>query len=363
MLTKITGRWEKNLRLLVEAVRGLQLATPERPACKLVIVGDGPSKGSLELLCARYQVDAHFCGYLHGEALSAAYASADIFACPSFTETFALVSILPSRSRSSFTIGQVALEAMASGLPVVALRAEGLKDLVSSKRGFLMDLDDLILATREHTVESIFDPASPAFEDAVKRFRTLIASAAADAPMRKRMSVEAERFASIFTWRKAMDDVVLGDRQIIDEARTEQEAQQGLVPPAASMLDIYRATASVLLRVAATTLWSASGVILRQNQYFFADVPANAAEGRLATTPTAEPSLNMNEYLLPPNPAISPSSVSTICSSTMLNENGQKGSQHDGRLGEPAKTKREKSKRLAFFSSSGKLCSVYDMPD
>src|SRR5262249_12681359 len=55
-----------------------------------------------------------FTGYLRGEALATAYASADLFVCPSDSETF----------------GQVIQEAMACGLPVVAARAGGALDLV-----------------------------------------------------------------------------------------------------------------------------------------------------------------------------------------------------------------------------------------
>lgn len=54
-------------------------------------------------------------GMLKGEELSSAYASADVFMMPSETET----------------LGFVALEAMASGLPVVAVAAGGLVDIVT----------------------------------------------------------------------------------------------------------------------------------------------------------------------------------------------------------------------------------------
>ena len=54
-------------------------------------------------------------GMLKGGELSAAYASADIFMMPSETET----------------LGFVALEAMASGLPVVAVAAGGLTDIIT----------------------------------------------------------------------------------------------------------------------------------------------------------------------------------------------------------------------------------------
>lgn len=78
--------WEKNLRLLVEAFRGLQKPSEDgsRPACQLVFVGDGPSRPELEALCASYGLDAVFMGYRKGQELAAAYASADIFAFPSW---------------------------------------------------------------------------------------------------------------------------------------------------------------------------------------------------------------------------------------------------------------------------------------
>ena len=65
--------WEKNLRLLVEAARGLEVASADgsRPACQLVFVGDGPSRPELEVLCASYGLDAVFMGYRKGEELAA----------------------------------------------------------------------------------------------------------------------------------------------------------------------------------------------------------------------------------------------------------------------------------------------------
>jgi phosphatidylinositol alpha 1,6-mannosyltransferase len=96
---------EKRLDLLGRALRGLD-------GVRLVIVGDGPARSSLERTYAGLQ--ATFTGYLRGEALATAYASTDVFVCPSDSEMF----------------GQVIQEAMASGLPVVAARAGGALDLV-----------------------------------------------------------------------------------------------------------------------------------------------------------------------------------------------------------------------------------------
>lgn len=116
--------WEKNLRLLIEAFKFLP--TSVRSKAKLVFIGDGPARADLTRLCNKLELDASFMGHQKGSRLAAMYASASIFAFPSFTETF----------------GQVVLEALASGLPVVGLHAEGTSDLVShGKTGLLLDVN------------------------------------------------------------------------------------------------------------------------------------------------------------------------------------------------------------------------------
>lgn len=69
---------------------------------KMVIVGDGPDRQRLSDMA--YATDIIFMGSLTGQALAQTYASADVFVFASQVETF----------------GNVVLEAMASGLPVVA---------------------------------------------------------------------------------------------------------------------------------------------------------------------------------------------------------------------------------------------------
>lgn len=71
----------------------------------LAIVGDGPHRAFLEQYFK--DTDTVFTGFLHGDELASAYASSDIFVFPSTTET----------------LGLVLLEAMASGLPVVAAQS------------------------------------------------------------------------------------------------------------------------------------------------------------------------------------------------------------------------------------------------
>ena len=88
---------EKNFPLLIEAFGHMQRA---RPDCKLVLVGDGPLVDNLR----RTSNGCVIAGRKVNGELSAHYASADVFLFPSMTETF----------------GNVTLEAMASGLAIVA---------------------------------------------------------------------------------------------------------------------------------------------------------------------------------------------------------------------------------------------------
>jgi len=88
---------EKNLGLAIESYRAMQRVNN---AVKFVIVGDGPLRAALQ----KKHPDLIFCGLHTGEELAKRYASADVFLFPSETETF----------------GNVTLEAMASGLVVIA---------------------------------------------------------------------------------------------------------------------------------------------------------------------------------------------------------------------------------------------------
>jgi glycosyltransferase involved in cell wall biosynthesis len=97
---------EKNVGFLADVLS-------EIPDATLAIVGDGPHRPALE---SRFSdADARFIGYLKGEELAAAYASADAFVYASETET----------------MGNVVLEAMAAGCPVVVPQAGGIPSLVT----------------------------------------------------------------------------------------------------------------------------------------------------------------------------------------------------------------------------------------
>lgn len=113
--------FEKNLETMVEAWRVAREALG--PEARFVVAGAGPA----EKLIATQMPWALRLGFLTPDELGALYASADLCVLPSRTET----------------CGLVALEAMASGIPVVAADAGGFRESVEHERnGLLAQPDD-----------------------------------------------------------------------------------------------------------------------------------------------------------------------------------------------------------------------------
>jgi glycosyltransferase involved in cell wall biosynthesis len=111
---------EKNLGAVIDSYRALKL---QHPDIKLVLVGDGPMRAELQ----QQHPDIVFAGFRVGQDLAQHYASADIFMFASKTETF----------------GNVTIEAMASGLAVVAFKHAAAGELITSGlNGMLADPND-----------------------------------------------------------------------------------------------------------------------------------------------------------------------------------------------------------------------------
>ncbi|MDX2147688.1 MAG: glycosyltransferase [Planctomycetota bacterium] len=113
---------EKNLPALVslwkQAQKRLKLEGSE---AELVIIGDGPYRSRMQKDLAEH--GAHFLGFRHGQELARLYASGDVFVFPSLTDT----------------LGQVVMEAQASGMPVLVSNQGGPKEVVSHGRtGFVL---------------------------------------------------------------------------------------------------------------------------------------------------------------------------------------------------------------------------------
>ena len=127
-----TGRLaiEKNWPTLLQAAQKVYL---EHPALRLVLIGDGPEKSALQALAAELGIAERvtFTGEIPFSEVPVHLKAADIFGFASVTETQGLVT----------------MEAIAAGLPMVAVDGSGTRDIVENGRqGFLVPNDPDALA-------------------------------------------------------------------------------------------------------------------------------------------------------------------------------------------------------------------------
>ncbi len=170
---------EKNLDVLIAAwtIAHEQLAG----AARFVFAGDGP----LARRCTEAMPWALHLGFLEVPVLATLYASADLCVLPSRTET----------------CGLVALEAMASGLPVVAADAGGFRENVAEGvTGFRVPADD------------------------ARGFAAAIGRLVLDAALRRRMS-EAARLAAVARDAAAEDEQLLDDYAVASGGDPKEDRQ------------------------------------------------------------------------------------------------------------------------------------------
>lgn len=113
---------EKNLAFLTQAVASFLHG---RPQARFLVVGGGPAETLMKSHCAEVGVESQLilAGKQTGQALHDAYAAMDVFVFASFSETQ----------------GLVIAEAMAAGLPTVALNAPGVREVVrTGENGYLL---------------------------------------------------------------------------------------------------------------------------------------------------------------------------------------------------------------------------------
>lgn len=152
---------EKNLALFVQAVLAMRVIDA---SLRVVLVGDGPQAAELR---ARHP-DFVFAGVRTGGDLAEHYASADVFLFPSTTETF----------------GNVTLEAMASGLAIVAY------DYAAARRYL------------RHESSALLAPL-----DGGEAIVRMAARLAGNPDLVSRLRSEARRAAETASWSRAFDDL------------------------------------------------------------------------------------------------------------------------------------------------------------
>jgi glycosyltransferase involved in cell wall biosynthesis len=162
---------EKNYPLLIEACASIRAA---QPRAKFIFASDGPLRKKLQ----RAHPWIHFPGFLDPATLAAHYAAADLFLYSSLTETF----------------GNVVLEAMASGLPVVAFNyAAAARFIRHGENGWLVPCADRV-----------------AFLDAARIL-------AVDTLLRRRLGPAARSTAEMIPW----DAIVAGfERDLFELAQS-----------------------------------------------------------------------------------------------------------------------------------------------
>lgn len=170
---------EKNLELLLRAWERL---APLRGSAQLALVGRGPLE---EPIRRRELPGVHVPGLLQGEALSAAYSSADIFTFPSPTETF----------------GNSLLEAMASGLPSLVAAAGGVLEFAAHGRNAWLVAPNSVRA----------------IEDGLARLMQ-------DEALRRRLGEGALRTARERSWDEVYDRLIGDYEEAVAAARVRRAA-------------------------------------------------------------------------------------------------------------------------------------------
>ncbi len=133
---------EKNIGFLI---RVLMRLSPEIPEAHLLIAGEGADKEKLRKMAQEGGIGdkVHFLGYMSGTEWKNCYTACDLFVFASVTETQ----------------GLVVTEAMAAGVPVVAVNRMGVKDVMAGQRGGVLtelDEDEFAAAVRRMLTDREF---------------------------------------------------------------------------------------------------------------------------------------------------------------------------------------------------------------
>ncbi|WP_338788881.1 glycosyltransferase family 1 protein [Metabacillus sp. FJAT-53654] len=152
----------------IETLMKICLHLPEeiRNQIHWIIVGDGPSK---EEMVKAAPENMTFAGFLNGESLAEIYANSDLFIFPSPTETF----------------GNVVLEALATGTPVIGANSGGVKNIINQEvTGYLCEPKN------------------------VEQFNQAIIHLLENHALRQKMGETARKYALSQTWDQIFDGLL-----------------------------------------------------------------------------------------------------------------------------------------------------------
>lgn len=171
---------EKDLKTLMRVIK----STPSElnKQIQWLIVGDGPLRAELENEALE---NVMFSGYLKGKELAEIYSASDLFIFPSPTETF----------------GNVVLEALASGTPVIGVNAGGVRNLIQSGvNGYLCE------------------PGNAG------QLTDMIVTVLNDDDLRKQMGIEGRKFANLQKWDQIFDNLLSHYAHAIEKPKLQKFA-------------------------------------------------------------------------------------------------------------------------------------------
>ncbi|PQZ55884.1 MULTISPECIES: glycosyltransferase family 1 protein [Bacillus] len=161
----------------------IQTTNKERDDIHWLIAGDGPLAKILHENVPKANVT--FTGYLQGEDLAEVYASSDLMVFPSTTETF----------------GNVVLESLACGTPVIGANSGGVKNIITDgKTGFLREPKNA-----DSFLSSIYELLN-------------------NEEMRKQMSQDAHSYAATESWDEISSDLLMHYDDVIQSRKAEMLA-------------------------------------------------------------------------------------------------------------------------------------------
>jgi phosphatidylinositol alpha-mannosyltransferase len=180
------GRLEKR-KGLGDLLRGYRFMKSRVPQSRLIVVGDGPLRGEVESYISRHRLqDVVLVGYVPDSVKPRYYNSADIFCAP---------------ATGAESFGIVLLEAMASGLPVVATEIPGYMSVLEP------GLDSLTVRPKGWA-----------------ELGAALVILARDPMLRRRMGAYAHEKARRYSWVSVTSQVV----EVYEEARELASASRGV---------------------------------------------------------------------------------------------------------------------------------------